>query len=277
MLLRPPSKPVSPMLKRTGLLLAALLLAIALPALAEIATPTDLETPPPMVTPDPEPTAAPPTDTPPTDVPATVIPPTDTPLPEGDGAPPWGGGRPSFGGRPSGSRPSGSKPGGASSGEDAGFLVTPGQALAKTHASGDGDMTAYGALPLALDGESMTLLTLGGQTVDVSCDAAFTAAVGNAALTLAADACTEWRVTLAALDTLRISGIERVILQCAAWSAELDTSLTLTGSAYTRLRAQGYVAADFLLRVTAEGIAVDAAGETYRLHQGRLESEADRP
>lgn len=260
MLRRPPMMPVSRMAKRVGAVLAALLLVIALPAaLAEVTTPTDLETPLPTVTPDPGPTNAPPTEATPTDAP-----------------PPEGGGRPA-GGRPSGSRPSGGGPGGASSEEEAGFRVTPGQALTKTHASGSGDMTAYGALALTLDSEPMTQLSLGGQALAIDCGGtAFTASLEDTTLTLTAESVAEWHLTLAALGTLRLSGIEQLRLQENGWFTDLDTALTLTGSAYARLRAQGFVSADFLLRVTAEGIAVDAAGETYRLNQSRLESEEDR-
>lgn len=250
------------MAKRAGAVLAALLLVIVLPAaLAEVTTPTDLETPPPTMTPDPEPTGTPST---------------DAPLPEGGDMPSWGGGRPA-GSRPSGGRPSGGEPGGASSEEEAGFRVTPGQALTNTHASGSGDMTAYGALVLTLNSEPMTQLSLGGQALAIDCGGtAFTASLEASTLTLTAESAAEWHLTLAALGTLRLSGIEQLRLQENGWFADLDTALTLTGSAYARLRAHGFVSADFLLRVTAEGIAVDAAGETYRLHQSRLESEENR-
>ncbi len=260
----------------TALLAAMVFLAVGLAAHAEPTTPTDLTTPTDMPAVTPEPTPAP--SPKPTDVPQVSPAPTEgpeaSPMPGESGMPP---GRPGGGGRPSfGRRPSGGGQGGASEGET-GFQVTPGKALTQTHASGSRDMTAYGTVSLTPDDEPMRQLTLGGQAVDIDCGGAvFTAAVEDATLTLTAENGAEWRATLAALDTLRISGIERVTLQCAAWCTELDTSLTFTGSAYVRLRAQGYVSADFLLRVTAEGVDVDAAGQTYRLHQSRLEREEER-
>ncbi len=176
------------------------------------------------------------------------------------------------GGMPGGGRPSGG--GGSPEGMEAqGFRVTPGEALTGSHASGTGDMQLYGTVALETSDDEMTLLTLGETELNLTLDggAAFTASLEDSTLRLnpvAAGA--RWEIRLSALQTLNRSGIETLTLVTEGREIQLSTSLELCGSVYGMLRAQGLVAKDFTLEISADQQIVRVGGAQYLLNGGEL-------
>ena len=81
-----------------------------------------------------------------------------------------------------------------------------------------------------------------------------------------------WAVSLSALQTLNRSGIETLTLMTEGREIELSTSLELGGSVYGMLRAQGLVAKDFTLEISAKEWAVCVGGNRYLLTDGELET-----
>ena len=157
--------------------------------------------------------------------------------------------------------------------EAQGFRVTPGEALTSSHASGDGDMRIYGTVALEASDDEMTLLTLGEDQLNLTLDggAAFTASLEDSTLRLnpvAAGA--RWEIRLSALQTLNCSGIETLRLATEDGEIELSTSLELCGSVYGMLRAQGLVAKDFTLEISADQQIVCVGGAQYLLNGGEL-------
>lgn len=183
-----------------------------------------------------------------------------------------GGGSGGFGGGGFGGSRGGSSGGSAPEGAaEQGFRVTPGQALTSSHASGTGDMRIYGTVALETSDAEMTLLTLGESELRVTLDggAAFTATLDGSILYLnpiAAGA--RWEINLSALQTLKRSGIETLTLAIDGAEIELPTALELGGSVYGMLRAQGLVAKDFTLEISAEGQRVSVNGAQYLLTDG---------
>ena len=183
-----------------------------------------------------------------------------------------GGGSGGFGGGGFGGSRGGSSGGSAPEGAaEQGFRVTPGQALTSSHASGTGDMRIYGTVALEAPDAEMTLLTLGESELRVTLDggAAFTARLDASTLLLqpvVAGAC--WEINLSALQTLKRSGIETLTLAIDGAEIELPTALELGGSVYGMLRAQGLVAKDFTLEISAEGQRVSVNGPQYLLTDG---------
>ena len=183
-----------------------------------------------------------------------------------------GGGSGGFGGGGFGGSRGGS--GGGSVPESAveqGFRVTPGQALTSSHASGTGDMRIYGTVALETSDAEMTLLTLGESELRVTLDggAAFTASLDASTLLLQPVAAgARWEINLSALQTLKRSGIETLTLAIDGAEIELPTALELGGSVYGMLRAQGLVAKDFTLEISAEAQTVRVNGAQYLLTDG---------
>ena len=183
-----------------------------------------------------------------------------------------GGGSGGFGGGGFGGSRGGSSGGSAPEGAaEQGFRVTPGQALTSSHASGTGDMRIYGTVALETSDAEMTLLTLGESELRVTLDggAAFTATLDGSILYLnpiAAGA--RWEINLSALQTLKRSGIETLTLATDGAEIELPTALELGGSVYGMLRAQGLVAKDFTLEISAEAQTVRVNGAQYLLTDG---------
>ena len=193
-----------------------------------------------------------------------------------DGGFPSGGGTTPSGG----SFPSGIISGGTISGgdmqdgmmpEEQGFHVTPGEALTDSHASGDKTMTPFGAVEIALSEDSMTKLTVDETTLDIVLDdeqSAFYAAQYEDALILTPEADgEEWSVSMFALKTLGRSGVDSVKLVLGETTIEIPTDLSLNGTIYGKLSAQGYVSKDYTLTVTAQGINVLVAGQEYTIDE----------
>ena len=184
----------------------------------------------------------------------------------GGGSGGFGGG--GFGGSRGGS--GGSSPEGM---EAQGFRVTPGEALTGSHASGTGDMRIYGTVALETSNDEMTLLTLGEATLNLTLDsgAAFTATLDASTLRLKPVANgARWEINLSALQTLNRSGIETLRLATEGGEIELSTALELGGSVYGMLRAQGLVAKDFTLEISADQQIVRVGGTQYLLNGGEL-------
>ena len=183
-----------------------------------------------------------------------------------------GGGSGGFGGGGFGGSRGGSGGGSAPEGAaEQGFRVTPGQALTSSHASGTGDMRIYGTVSLETSDAEMTLLTLGESELRVTLDggAAFTANLDASTLLLQPVAAgARWEINLSALQTLHRSGIETLTLVSEGSEIELSTALELGGSVYGMLRAQGLVAKDFTLEISAEGQRVSVNGAQYLLTDG---------
>ena len=159
------------------------------------------------------------------------------------------------------------------------FVITPGKALISTHAKGTGDMTAYGTVPLTLDEESMTILSMGGQALEVSRggDAAFTASLEDTRLTLTAEEGDAWYFTQYALQVLARSGITEISLNAPDGETEISTDMTLTGAAYGRERAGGFVASDFLYAYASDLLTVQVEDRLYAVNNGIMIAINDEP
>ena len=238
------------------------------------------------VTPTPTPTAAAPTQTPaagtptPTAVTPTPAAPTPTPPPEDEPTPvptETGTPAPSPSARPTWPPRGGSRRGGSSGKGSQAFVVTPGKALISTHASGTGDMSAYGTVTLTPDEDWMTILSLGGQALEVSRggEEAFHAAVEEDLLVLTdADPDGSWYFTQYALQVLGRSGVSALSFSTADGEVLIPTDLELTGPAYGRERANGFVASDFVYSLTDEGLLVQVEDRLYAVHDGKLVAAA---
>ena len=177
----------------------------------------------------------------------------------------FGGGRPSGG---SGGRSGGGSGGGGEGMEEQGFRITPGEALTSSHASGSGDMHIYGTVALELSDGEMTRLTLGEDVLELTLDggAAFTGSIDQSTLRLEAVAQgARWEIKLSALQTLNRSGIASLTLASGDGEIRLPTDLELCGSIYGMLRAQGLVAKDFTLELSAEERIVCVGENRYLL------------
>lgn len=179
-----------------------------------------------------------------------------------------GGGRPSGGGF-GGGRPSSGASGGAPEAEQ-GFHVTPGEALASSHASGTKDMQLYGTVALAPAEAPVTRLTLGGVALSVDLDggaSAFTAALEDETLVLTpVSGGATWTVNARALEILNRSGATALALRLGGDLVTLPTDLEFQGAAYAALRAQGYVSGDFNLRVDDGGLRVEIDGQSFLIN-----------
>ena len=177
----------------------------------------------------------------------------------------FGGGRPSGG---SGGRSGGGSGGGGEGVEEQGFRITPGEALTSSHASGSGDMHIYGTVALELSDGEMTRLTLGEDVLELTLDggAAFTGSIDQSTLRLETVAQgAHWEIKLSALQTLNRSGIASLTLASGDGEIRLPTDLELCGSIYGMLRAQGLVAKDFTLELSAEERNVCVGENRYLL------------
>ena len=179
-----------------------------------------------------------------------------------------GGGRPSGGGF-GGGRPSSGASGGAPEAEQ-GFHVTPGEALASSHASGTKDMRLYGTVALAPAEAPVTRLTLGGVALSVDLDggaSAFTAALEDETLVLTpVSGGATWTVNARALEILNRSGATALALRLGGDLVTLPTDLEFQGASYAALRAQGYVSGDFNLRVDDGGLRVEIDGQSFLIN-----------
>ena len=146
------------------------------------------------------------------------------------------------------------------------FVITPGKALISTHASGTGDMTVYGTVPLTLDGDTMQVLSMGGLALEVSRggETDFQAALADDRLGLSSNEEGCWYFTQYALQTLAKSGVSALSFSTDTGSVEIPTDLTLSGMAYGRERAGGFVASDFLFMLTDdEGLFLNVEDRYY--------------
>lgn len=172
------------------------------------------------------------------------------------------GGQGGYGGRPGG----GTRPGRSGAGG-----ITPGQALTSTHARGTGDLLPYGAVRLQLPEGEMDALTLGGETLDLTCGgASFSAALEDDTLLLASETA-DWTFTQATLNTLSLSGVRVLSLSDGEETLRLDTDLAMTGRDYARERADGFASSDFRFGVADGGFTVTVEDRIYRLVDDRLE------
>ncbi len=165
-------------------------------------------------------------------------------------------------------RPGGRGKGGGSSP----FIVIPGKALISTHASGTGDMTVYGTVPLELDSETMSILCMGGQALEVSRggEIDFHASLDENVLTLTSDEDGVWYFTQYALQTLSRSGLSTLSFSTADGEVLIPTDMTLSGSAYGRERSNGFVASDFLFALTDDGLYLSVEDRDYTVTDGVL-------
>ncbi len=169
------------------------------------------------------------------------------------------------GGKPNGGRTQRPGQGGAGSG------ITPGKALTSSHARGTGDLLPYGAVRLELPEGEMDVLTLGGETLDLTCGgAAFTAALEEDTLLLSSEA-SDWTFTQATLNTLSLSGVRVLSLSDGEETVSLDTDLAMTGTDYARERSDGFASSDFRFSLTDEGFTVTVEDRVYRLQDDKLE------
>ena len=152
-----------------------------------------------------------------------------------------------------------------------GFRVTPGEALTSSHASGSADATAYVCSTIESTEEAVRALVLESTQAEITLDggeSAFTAIVEDGQLTLTPESGgSEWRLSALAMTTLAASGVERVVFELDAFSCSLPSELSLSGSVYASLRAQGYVSKDCVLSITTQGLSVDVAGSKYSINQ----------
>ncbi len=183
---------------------------------------------------------------------------------------PGGGGSPSGGGFPSRGVSTGGMP--SASGEapeDEGLHITPGEALTDSHASGTKDMQLYGTVALEPSNEAATALVMGGETLPVQLDGgdgAFTAVLDGQTLILTPqNGGTLWSLDGRTLKTLMDSGVESIVFELNGARMELDTAAELCGENYGALRARGFVSKDFLWTLSADGIRIQADGETWLL------------
>lgn len=198
----------------------------------------------------------------------------DAVVPGGDF--PGGGGFPSRGGVSAGGMPSA----GGEAPENEGLHITPGEALTDSHASGTGDMRLYGTVAREPSDEAATALVLGGEALPVQLDGgegAFTAAMDEQTLVLTPQAGgTYWSLDGRTLKTLMDSGVESIVFELNGARVELDTATELSGEIYGALRARGFVSKDFLWTLSADGIQIQADGETYSLGEnGELTRAAE--
>ena len=223
--------------------------------------PTPTPTPTPSSGSDPTPT--------PTPTPASGSDPTPTPTPTPTPDP--GENTPSPSGKPGGHRPS-IRPRTGNSGKSSVFRITPGQALISSHATGTGDMTAYGTVSLTLDSETMQVLSMGGTLLELSHggEDEFEAELDTDQLRLSAAEDGVWYFTQYALQTLSRSGISALSFCLTDGVVSIPTDLALSGTAYGRERSSGFVASDFLFSLSDDGLFVSVEDRLYSVDGGRL-------
>ena len=172
----------------------------------------------------------------------------------------------------------GGRPGGRRGGSGGGGM-TPGTALTSTHSSGNKDMSLYGTVDLTVTEEEMNTLKVDDTELGVTLDggaSAFTADVSAADgvlyLTPVADG-SSWQLSGAALKKLNRSGVTTVNLLLNGVELTMDTEITLSGTAYTELRVQGFTDSTFLWTVDAAGLHCQADGVSYLYQDGILTRE----
>ena len=134
-------------------------------------------------------------------------------------------------------------------------------------------MRIYGTVALELSGDEMTCLALCETELNLALDggAAFTAILDDSTLYLEPVAAgARWETRLSALQTLNRSGLETLRLATEDGEIQLSTDLELCGSVYGMLRAQGLVAKDFVLEISADQQIVRVSGAQYLLNGGEL-------
>ena len=177
-------------------------------------------------------------------------------------------GAPGGGKKPAGGRSGGGR-GGKSSQNSSG--ITPGKALTSSHAKGSRDMLRHGAVALTTGIGSMDTLVLGGKKLTLSCSGhTFLASLEDDVLILRSAEGDEWSLTMDVLKTLQISGIRQLRLIGPEEETVLNTDLELSGAAYGRERAQGFVSSDFLLLRRNGDWIIRVDGREYRLAGSEL-------
>ena len=258
--------------KSEGSVLASVSQSLQLTLKTPTPTPTRKPTSKPTATPTPQPDVTDEPDTTPTPTPTPEAPDvtptpdtteepesTDTPRPTIPGGKwPWPGGR-------------GSKGRGSGSGSTA-FVITPGKALISTHASGTGDMTVYGTVPLSLDADTMQILSMGGMALEVSRggETDFQAQLAEDRLVLSSEEEGSWFFTQYALQTLARSGISSLSFSTDAGDIVISTDMSLSGTAYGHERANGFVASDFVFVLNEYGLYLNVEDRYYTVRDGVL-------
>lgn len=147
-------------------------------------------------------------------------------------------------------------------GMEAGFHVTPGEALTDIHTSGDCKTLIYGCVVLTGD-EASPLEDDSGERLAIQLlqdgeSVAFAAEIEEDTLILTGEAgC--WQVGGAALKCLAQSGVTRLVLVTGGESAWMPTEGFASGFAWDRLQMQGMPSARFVYEL-------DAAEQTMRLN-----------
>lgn len=156
--------------------------------------------------------------------------------------------------------------------QEQGLKITPGESLTDSHSSGTKSLLAFGAVEKSAAEDEMEVLCLGGEELEISLaeGGAFKALIKENTLELASqqqDAC--WQINLRALDVLKRSGIDLLVLD----GEELETSFALEGALYGSLRAKGMVSGSFTLLLAGEERSIVAGTERYGLNGQELVKE----
>ena len=133
-------------------------------------------------------------------------------------------------------------------------------------------MSLYGTVPLSLDSDTMQILSMGGQALEVSRggDTDFHAELTDTLLTLTSDEEGVWYFTQYALQTLAQSGVSVLSFSTEQGEVIIPTDMALTGSAYGRERSNGFVASDFLFALTEDGLYMNVEDRYYAVQDGTL-------
>lgn len=150
--------------------------------------------------------------------------------------------------------------------------ITPGESLTDSHSSGTKSLRAFGAVEKSVAEEEMEVLCLGGEELEISLaeGSAFTALIKENTLELISqqqDA--RWQINMRALDVLKRSGIDLLVLD----GEELETSFAMEGALYGSLRAKGMVSGSFTLLLAGEERSIVAGTERYGLNGQELVKE----
>lgn len=176
-----------------------------------------------------------------------------------------------FGGGFGGGRPSGGGNFAAMPEEEAGFRVTPGEALSSSHASGTKNSTAYTCSELPASTEPLNVLSLSTTQTQILLDngeSTFYASNADGTLTLTPESTgEEWQLNVLAMNTLADSGVDEVVFQTGSTNTVLPTRIQFSGSVYAALRAQGGVSKDLKLIITAQGVTVRVGEMNYSINE----------
>ena len=112
---------------------------------------------------------------------------------------------------------------------------------------------------------------MGGYALEVSRggETDFHAELNGKTLTLTpADEEGAWYFTQYALQTLAKSGVIALTFNTAVGDVVIPTDMALTGTAYGRERANGFVASDFLFELSEYGLYLNVEDRFYEVQDG---------